>query len=186
MIQVKSYSEYVNALQAFRNNFSELKAKKIADIQEAIELLKLEFTKSEADIVSLSSQMVSVQRELEKAKLETCPETLKGKKVFLFEDSLYEMPADVRASRSRGSYVPKFSVGDVVRMEHNGIYSEIYTVVEGNRVKNADGTLLFPSRLTELFHTEQLGLTPSAKGMAGLSHNYWKLAPIIPESELLS
>jgi hypothetical protein len=186
MIQVKTYSEYVNALQAFRNNFSELKAMKIADIQEKIEMLKLEFAKPEADVVNLSVEMVSLQRELEKAKLETCPETLKGKKVFLFEDSLYEMPADVRASRSTGNYVPKFNIGDIVRMEHGGVYSEIYTVAEGNRVKNADGTLLFPSRLTELFHTEQLGLTPSAKGMAGLSHNYWKLAPITPESELLS
>lgn len=186
MMQVKSYSEYVNALQAFRNNFVELKAIKVADIQEKIEMLKLEFAKPEADVVNLSVEMVSLQTDLEKAKLETCPETLKGKKVFLFENQLYELPADAKTSRSTGGYTPKFNVGDTVRMEHGGIVSENYTVSEGNRVKNSEGVLLFPSKLTEIFHTEQLGLTPSAKGMAGLSHNYWKLAPIIPESELLS
>ena len=167
-----SYEQLTNDLATIRAEFESRKAEQV----ELLELEKQQLVDSFAgaiasEIPAKISQLTALESKLIALKDATI-ETVKPQNVILFNNKLY-LPQKNTVSRIKG--VGRFQIGSTVKLSYQGIEdSKTYRVTESSKIIDiVDGKQYVPSILTEKFHVEQLGRTPSNKGMAGLSHPYW-------------
>jgi len=167
-------------IQAYKDNFESNKNLEIELLLEEKQnlMLQLKEISSFEDIQNKIQEINKIDVAIQNKKKETA-DSLNATSILLFNGKYYE-GRKIVAGRVTNSNRYKFANGDKVTLSYQGIeFGEIFTVLheEGKNpvVVNNENKVFSPSKLTEVFHTQNLGktLTENSKGMAGLSHPYW-------------
>ena len=176
METIKTNQELFIAINNAKANFESIKQEKLAELEASKQEVLNQFplvTKPE-ETYQLISELASIDKEIEETKKSTS-DSLKLIKVVLFNGELYYGSVEKDTTSRIRTTSSKFQIGQNVKMSYQGIESETYRVIEGNKVIDSENHIYSPSILTAKFHTESLGKNPmpNGHGMAGFSHPYW-------------
>jgi len=179
-MKLLSYEQLLSKVAEYKANFELNKTQAVESLLEAKQLKMLE-AKESTDFEAMQAKIAeinAIDSEIQDIKKQS-PDSVAPKSCYIFNGELFEGRKNI-VGVVKNSRKDKFADGDLVKLSCQGIESGIYRVSQvGNEkpivIDTITNTPYSPSKLTELFHIEQLGRTLSegSKGMAGLSHTYW-------------